>query len=158
VNARPLIALACALALACGARANEAAPLAQDEAVEQRMISITQDLRCLVCQNESLAGSHAELAEDLRREVREQVRQGRTDQQVVDYLVARYGNFVRYQPPLQASTVLLWFGPFALLVASLFALMRHLRGRVAERDEPLALADRERASRILAGLREEDAQ
>jgi cytochrome c-type biogenesis protein CcmH len=152
-------ALACAAALAftASARAEEARPLAQDEAVEQRMITITQDLRCLVCQNESLAGSHAELAEDLRREVREQIRLGKTDAEITDYLVARYGNFVRYKPPLERSTVLLWLGPFALLLAGLGALLVHVRGRARAQDAPLDDAERERAARLLADLPKKDA-
>lgn len=156
---KALAALLCAAALASpgAARADEARPLAQDEAVEQRMITITQDLRCLVCQNESLAGSHAELAEDLRREVREQVRQGKTDAEVTDYLVARYGNFVRYKPPLERSTVLLWLGPFALLLAALGALLWHVRGRARVQDTPLDADARERAARLLADLPSKDA-
>lgn len=140
----------CLLACARAAVGAEAQPLAQDPVVEQRMISITQDLRCLVCQNESLAGSHAELAEDLRREVREQIRQDKTDQQIVDYLVARYGNFVRYKPPFEPSTALLWLGPFALLAAGLVLLLRRVR-RAAQADvPPLEDSERARAALLLA--------
>jgi cytochrome c-type biogenesis protein CcmH len=109
--------------------ANEAKPLAEDEVVEQRLIKIAQDLRCLVCQNESLAGSRADLAEDLRQEIREQIRQGKTDQEVVDYMVSRYGDFVRYRPPVKPTTWLLWFGPFLLLAASVGTLVIVLRRR-----------------------------
>jgi len=147
------------LSLAVGAaRADEARPLADDPVVEQRMIDITQDLRCLVCQNESLAGSHAELAEDLRREVREQVRAGKTDQEITDYLVARYGNFVRYKPPLERSTALLWFGPFALLLAGLAGLLLFLRRRATTTDTPLAPEERARAEALLAGVHPKDPQ
>ena len=83
----------------------------------------------LVCQNESLASSHAELAEDLRREVREQISKGKSDQEIVEYLVARYGDFVLYKPPMKSYTVLLWFGPFALLLAGLGLLVFQLRKR-----------------------------
>ena len=90
----------------------EAAPLAQDEAVEKRMVVISEELRCLVCQNESLAASRADLAQDLRREIREQIGQGKSDAEILDFMVGRYGDFVRYRPPLKGTTLLLWFGPF----------------------------------------------
>lgn len=129
---RFLMALFLAALFVGPALAKEAAPLAQDEAVEKRMVEIAQDLRCLVCQNESLAGSHAELAEDLRREVRGLIKQGKTDQEVKDYLVSRYGDFVLYEPPVKPTTWLLWGGPFALLVVGILALMTYLRKRGTE--------------------------
>ena len=109
--------------------AKEAAPLAQDEAVEKRMVVISEELRCLVCQNESLAASRADLAQDLRREIREQIGQGRSDQEILDFMVGRYGDFVRYRPPLKGTTALLWFGPFLLLAAGVAALVLYLRRR-----------------------------
>jgi cytochrome c-type biogenesis protein CcmH len=140
----------CLLACARAALGAEAQPLAEDPVVEQRMIAITQDLRCLVCQNESLAGSRAPLAEDLRREVRELIRQNKSDQQIVDYLVARYGNFVRYKPPFEPSTALLWLGPFALLAAGMVLLLRRVR-RAGQADEPpLDASEREHAEQLLA--------
>ncbi|HTY99581.1 MAG TPA: cytochrome c-type biogenesis protein [Rhodocyclaceae bacterium] len=115
---------------ACGVLlAKEAAPLAEDEAVEKRMIGITEDLRCLVCQNESLAGSHADLAEDLRREVRGLIKQGKSDQEIKDYLVDRYGDFVLYKPPVKATTWLLWGGPFLFMIGGVAALVFYLRRR-----------------------------
>ena len=130
--------------------AKEAAPLAEDEAVERRMIAITEELRCLVCQNESLASSHAELAEDLRREVREQMKQGKSDQQIIDYLVARYGDFVLFDPPLKSYTLLLWFGPFALLLIGLTGLVIQMRKRRNKIAEPrLSAADEQRAAALL---------
>jgi cytochrome c-type biogenesis protein CcmH len=93
------------------------------------MIGLAEKLRCLVCQNESLASSHAELAEDLRREVREQMAQGKNDQEIIDYLVARYGDFVLYEPPMKSYTLLLWFGPFALLLIGVGVLLYQLRKR-----------------------------
>ena len=95
--------------------AGEAAPNAEDPVVEQRMINLAEDLRCLVCQNESLAGSHAELAEDLRREIREQMKAGKNDKEVVQYLTDRYGDFVLYRPPFKPVTYLLWLGPVLFL-------------------------------------------
>ncbi len=109
--------------------AREAAPLAQDEAVEKRMVVISEELRCLVCQNESLAASRADLAQDLRREIREQIGQGKSDQEILDFMVGRYGDFVRYRPPLKGTTLLLWFGPFLLLVIGVAALVIYLRRR-----------------------------
>src|SRR5512145_2056221 len=97
--------------------AGEAQDLAKDPVLEKRMIGLAEKLRCLVCQNESLASSHAELAEDLRREVREQMQKGLSDQEIIDYLVSRYGDFVLYDPPMKKSTLVLWFGPFILLLA-----------------------------------------
>lgn len=83
---------------------------------EQRFKSLTEELRCLVCQNESLAGSNAELANDLRQEVYQLMDQGKSNEQIVNFLVVRYGDFVLYDPPLRPSTYLLWFGPFILLL------------------------------------------
>jgi cytochrome c-type biogenesis protein CcmH len=109
--------------------AGEAKDLAEDPVLEKRMVGLADKLRCLVCQNESLASSHAELAEDLRREVREQMKRGKTDQEIIDYLVARYGDFVLYDPPMKSYTLLLWFGPFALLLGGGGVLVYQLRKR-----------------------------
>ncbi len=113
----------------CPLQAKDAAPLAQDETVEKRMVTISEELRCLVCQNESLAASRADLAQDLRREIREQIGQGKSDKDILDFMVGRYGDFVRYRPPLKGTTLLLWFGPFLLLVAGVVALVVVLRRR-----------------------------
>ena len=109
--------------------AGEAQDLAKDPVLEKRMVGLAENLRCLVCQNESLASSHAELAEDLRREVRELMQKGMSDQEIKDYLVARYGDFVLYEPPLKSFTLLLWLGPFALLIGGLGVLVFQLRSR-----------------------------
>ncbi|MDP1644021.1 MAG: cytochrome c-type biogenesis protein CcmH [Thiobacillus sp.] len=93
----------------------EALPIADDPVIEQRMVNLAEDLRCLVCQNESLAGSHAELAEDLRREIRTQMKAGKDDKQVIAYLTERYGDFVLYRPPFKPVTWLLWLGPLLFL-------------------------------------------
>jgi cytochrome c-type biogenesis protein CcmH len=95
--------------------AQEAKPVAEDPVIEQRLIKLAEELRCLVCQNESLAGSHAELAEDLRREIREQMKAGKDDRQVIAYLTERYGDFVLYRPPFKPVTWLLWLGPLLFL-------------------------------------------
>jgi cytochrome c-type biogenesis protein CcmH len=109
--------------------AGVARDLADDPVTEKRMVGLAENLRCLVCQNESLASSHAELAEDLRREVREQIRAGKSDKEITDYLVARYGDFVLYKPPVKSYTVLLWFGPFALFLIGGAGLFYQLRKR-----------------------------
>lgn len=111
------------------AHAGEARDMADDPVLEKRMVVLAEKLRCLVCQNESLASSHAELAQDLRREVREQMAQGKDDRQIIDYLVSRYGDFVLYDPPMRSHTLLLWFGPFALLLGGIGVLMYQLRKR-----------------------------
>jgi cytochrome c-type biogenesis protein CcmH len=109
--------------------AKDAAPLADDPVVEQRMIAISEEMRCLVCQNESLAVSRADLAVDLRRELRELIRQGRTDSEIRDYMVARYGDFVLYRPRVKPLTWLLWGGPFVLMIVGIIVLMIYLRRR-----------------------------
>jgi cytochrome c-type biogenesis protein CcmH len=114
------------------AYAAEAQPLAQDPVVEKRLNAISENLRCLVCQNESLAGSRADLAEDLRREVRYLIESGKSDQEVIDYLVSRYGDYVLYDPPFKSTTILLWVGPFVLLAGGLIGLIVFLRRRSRE--------------------------
>ena len=115
------------LLLANAALAGEAKPLADDPVIEARLKAMSSELRCLVCQNTTLADSSAPLAEDLRKEIRVQMHAGKSDQEVVDYLVARYGDFVRYRPPVNNETALLWFGPFALLLIGGFVLFRVLK-------------------------------
>jgi cytochrome c-type biogenesis protein CcmH len=107
--------------------AGVAKPLAEDPVLEARLKAMSHELRCLVCQNQTLADSDAPLAEDLRKEIRSQMREGKSDQEVIDYLVARYGDFVRYRPPVNNSTALLWFGPFLLLLIGGFVLYRTLK-------------------------------
>src|SRR5215467_13838206 len=94
-------------------------------------MALAEELRCLVCQNQTLAESNAPLAEDLRNQLREQMRAGKSDKQVVDFLVDRYGDFVLYRPPLKATTFLLWFGPFLLLATGFAVLLRRVRRRRA---------------------------
>jgi cytochrome c-type biogenesis protein CcmH len=109
--------------------AGEAAPMAADPELEKRVNEIAAELRCLVCQNQTIADSHAELAIDLKNQVREMVRQGKTRDDVVDYMVQRYGDFVRYRPPVKPTTYLLWIGPFLLLAGGLIILTVNLRKR-----------------------------
>jgi cytochrome c-type biogenesis protein CcmH len=112
-----------------GAGAKEAAPAVADPALEARMVSITAELRCLVCQNQTIADSNSGLAEDLRREVRDQLRRGASDEQIVKYMTDRYGDFVLYRPPFKATTAVLWIGPAVLLVGGLGVLAVVLRRR-----------------------------
>src|SRR5947207_6049922 len=102
----------------------EAAPAADDPALEKRVLEVSSELRCLVCQNQTLADSNAPLAVDLRNQIREQLRRGASERDVVDYLVARYGDFVRYRPPFKGATALLWIGPFLLLALGAWLLAR----------------------------------
>jgi cytochrome c-type biogenesis protein CcmH len=131
-------------------QAKEAAPLAQDEVTEKRMVAISSELRCLVCQNESLSGSHAELANDLRREIRTLISDGKSDNEIMDFMVSRYGDFVRYRPPLKGTTLLLWFGPVLLFIGGLATLILYLRRRnLAIRDTPLSAKEQQQAERLL---------
>lgn len=141
------------------AHAGEARDMAEDPVLEKRMIGLAEKLRCLVCQNESLASSHSELAEDLRREVREQMQKGMTDQEIIDYLVSRYGDFVLYDPPVKASTLVLWFGPFALLLIGAGVLAYQLRKRGNEVAEAhLSDDDARRAAELLEQPNTKDPQ
>lgn len=112
-----------------GTIAKEAAPAVDDPALEARVLRIAAELRCLVCQNQTIADSHADLAQDLRRQVRELIQQGKTDAQIIDYMTARYGDFVLYRPPLKNTTALLWFGPALLVVGGVVVLVLVLRRR-----------------------------
>jgi cytochrome c-type biogenesis protein CcmH len=142
-----------ALAMATGF-AKDAAPLAEDPAVEARLIAISEEMRCLVCQNESLAGSRSDLANDLRRELRTLIKAGKTDQQIREFMVERYGDFVLYRPPVKPTTWLLWAGPFLLMITGVVVLLVYLRRRNrAVGDE--VLTDEE-SSRAAALLKESD--
>ena len=109
--------------------AKDAVPLADDPVIEQRLIVISEEMRCLVCQNESLAGSRSDLANDLRREIRNLIKEGKTDDQIRSFMVERYGDFVLYRPPVKPITWFLWIGPFVILLAGIIGLMVYLRRR-----------------------------
>ncbi len=123
--------------------AREAALMAEDPEIERRMIHLSEDLRCLVCQNESLAGSRADFANDLRREIREQMKDNKSDKEIIDFMVARYGDFVLYRPPVKPTTILLWFGPFVFLAAGAILLLFYLRRRRRQIEDP-ALSEKQR--------------
>lgn len=138
--------------------AKDAEPLADDPAVEQRLTNLSKELRCLVCQNETLADSQAGLAEDLRREIREQIKAGKSDKEIVAFLTERYGQFILYRPRVTPVTYLLWFGPFVLLLAGLAVLFRYIKQRrdiIPER--PLTADERRRAEELLASSGKETA-
>jgi len=127
-----------------------AQPLAEDPELEKRLQALSQELRCLVCQNETLADSRAGLAEDLRREIREQMRAGKTDQEIVTFLTGRYGDFVLYRPRVTPTTYLLWFGPFLLLAVGLAVLYRQIKQRRAlVTQQPLTPQDRRQVAELL---------
>jgi cytochrome c-type biogenesis protein CcmH len=128
--------------------APSAPPAAENQALEKRVAGLAHELRCLVCQNQSLAESNAPLAVDLRNQIREQLAKGASEGDVREFMVARYGDFVLYNPPLKASTVALWAGPFVLLVAGALLLWRRLARR-REPEPPLSEAQRSRAAKLL---------
>jgi|SRR5687768_1298344 len=138
--------------------AQEAKPLADDPELEKRVMNLSKELRCLVCQNETLADSRADLAVDLRNEIRDQMKAGKSDNEIITFLTARYGDFVLYRPPVRPTTYLLWFGPFLLLVIGMVILYRYLRQR---RDlivpQPLSKDERRRAEELLASSGKEAA-
>lgn len=121
----------------------EAIPVAEDPELEKRMLELSQDLRCLVCQNESLAGSRSDFANDLRREIREQLKAEKSNQEIIDFLVARYGDFVLYKPPVKSTTYFLWAGPFVFLLVGAIILYTYLKRRRKQIEDP-ALSDQQR--------------
>lgn len=155
---RALMMVAATLGLAAGALpalaegdAPQARPAVDDPVLEERVLALSHKLRCLVCQNQSIAESHAPLAVDLRNQVREQFVAGRDENQIVDYLVARYGDFVLYEPPFKATTLVLWLGPLLLLVGGAGWLAIRLRRRAAEAATTLSAAEHARARALLEG-------
>ncbi|MGB0128962.1 MAG: cytochrome c-type biogenesis protein [Rhodocyclaceae bacterium] len=132
--------------------AADAPPAAADPALEQRVTRLGEELRCLVCQNQTISDSHADLAVDLKNQIREKLQAGASDEEVKEYMVERYGDFVLYRPPVKATTWVLWFGPFLLLltgVAVLFVKLRSRARRVAATAD-ISEADSKRARALLA--------
>jgi cytochrome c-type biogenesis protein CcmH len=128
----------------------DAQPVGDDPAIEKRLHKLSQELRCLVCQNETLADSQAGLAEDLRREIREQMKAGKSDEEIINFLTQRYGQFILYRPQVTPTTYLLWFGPFVLLAAGLVFLFRYIKQRRDQIEEkPLTEAERKLAEDLL---------
>jgi cytochrome c-type biogenesis protein CcmH len=149
-TARAWLFAAALLAVPLAVSAADAVPTEKDPVVAERAVRLGEKLRCLVCQNQTIGDSNAELAVDLRRQVREQIAAGKTDGEIIDYMVTRYGDFVLYQPPVKATTLLLWGGPALLLLLGAFTLWRILQGRRRTVDEPpLSAEEHERAARLL---------
>jgi cytochrome c-type biogenesis protein CcmH len=151
---RALLAVALCACLSGGMSgavwAKEAQPVAANPALEAQVMAIAEELRCLVCQNETIAGSHADLAVDLRKQIRIKLQQGQSEAQIKAFMVERYGDFILYRPPLKTSNWLLWAGPFVLLLVAVTALALHIRrrGRTGAA-APLPPEDRDRARRLL---------
>ena len=136
------------------APSKEAAATAFDPVEHKRVLAISEQLRCLVCQNQSIADSNADLAVDLRNQVIEQINAGRTDKEIIDYMVDRYGDFVLYKPPFKASTEILWVGPVALFLIALVAFYMNLRRRkqsAAATERVLSDEEQKRAQALLRG-------
>lgn len=140
--------------------AKEAEPTAADPILEKRVMAVSEELRCLVCQNQTIADSHAELAIDLKNQVREKLKQGMSEREIVDYMVERYGDFVLYRPQVKSSTLLLWFGPLALLLVAIGILITKLRQRRKAMDDAptLSAADHARAESLLSGADDKGTQ
>lgn len=138
-------------ALAGGMIAKDAQPV-EDPRIEQRMRDLTQQLRCLVCQSETLADSQADWAVDIRQQIREQMMAGKSDQEIIAFLTARFGDFVLYKPPVKVTTYLLWFGPFVLLIGGTLLLFRFIKQRrELITEEPLTADEHRRADELLRG-------
>jgi cytochrome c-type biogenesis protein CcmH len=153
-RAGPLLSMAAIAAIAWSSSsfAAEATPTEKDALVAARAVRLSEKLRCLVCQNQTIADSNAELAQDLRRQIHEQIAAGKTDDEIVAYMVARYGDFVLYQPPVKSTTMLLWAGPALLLIGGFAGLVHLVRARRTEAETPpLTDEERDRAARLLGG-------
>ena len=133
------------------AQAGEAQPVVDDPVLEARVLALAEVLRCLVCQNQNLADSHADLAIDLKNQVREMLRQGKAEKEVINYMVERYGDFVLYRPPVKGTTWLLWGGPFILFGAGLTGLFFNLKRRRQQAATPLSESDHNAATQLLQG-------
>lgn len=148
------IALCCCALGAASLAAKEAPGLAQNPALEAQVMDIAHELRCLVCQNETIAASQADLAVDLREQIREKLQQGETPAEIKQFMVDRYGEFVLYKPRLSARTMLLWGGPFALLLLALVVLWRTIRRQPSAPEDPMSRQDEERARELLGIAKE----
>ena len=147
-----LVFLLVAVALAPAAFAGEARPAAEDPVLEARVNALANELRCLVCQNQTLADSNAPLAVDMRNQIRERMQQGASESDIIGFMVERYGDFVLYRPPFKSTTLLLWAGPMLLMIAGLAALYYRLARRRREVAKPeLSGEERARAAALLSG-------
>ena len=143
--------LLCILSSFAVAQVQEEERPSDDPVIEQRLARLSKELRCLQCQNQTLADSPAGLAADLRREIREQMKAGRSDQEIIAFLTQRYGDFILYRPRITYTTYLLWFGPFVLLLAGLYVLFRYIKQRRDSiTEQPLSADEHRRAEELLA--------
>ena len=135
------------------AQAGEAVPTAQDPALEKRVMALSHNLRCLVCQNQTIADSNAELAVDLRNQVREKLRQGESEEEILKYMVNRYGDFVLFKPMVKSITWLLWFGPLLLVALGLgvMIVMLRQRRRMMQQSPTMSAEEHTRAASLLSG-------
>ena len=149
-----LISVVFTVALCAGVQAKEAPTTSADPALEARVMVIAEELRCLVCQNETIAASQADLAVDLKSQIRSKLTEGQSQRQILDFMVERYGDFVLYRPPLKTTTVLLWAGPFALLALAVLVMVLNVRRRrrsaVNATERVLSSADQARARQLLS--------
>lgn len=141
------IILTCLLFFASFAHADVSLPVAENPELEKHVQAISEELRCLVCQNQTIADSHADLAIDLKNQVRDMLAQGKSNKEVTDYMVQRYGDFVLYRPPVKTTTWLLWFGPFLLLLGGIGFLALKLKNR--QPSDELPEAEMQRAAELL---------
>ena len=151
------ILLICSLASVVMAQVQEEEVPSDDPVIEQRLANLSKELRCLQCQNQTLADSPAGLAADLRREIRVQMKAGKSDQEIIAFLTQRYGDFILYKPRVTYTTYLLWFGPFVLLFGGLWILFTYIkRRRDLVPEKPLSADERRRAEELLASLSEKE--
>ncbi len=136
--------------LAVSVLAKDAAPASADPLLEKRVMALAEELRCLVCQNQTIADSHAELAVDLKNQIREKLKAGDSEAKIKEYMVARYGDFVLYRPPVKTSTLPLWIGPFVVLAGALAGLFYYIRRRrSALQQQPLSEEEQARLRSLL---------
>ncbi len=156
--ARIAVLLLVAVAFSAGARAAEVVAPESDRELETKVQRVAEQLRCLVCQNQTIADSNAELAQDLRREVREMLARGKSEAEVRTFMTERYGDFILYRPPFKATTLALWAGPFLLLAAGIWGLRRIARNRRRVTGEPTLTAEQSARVQALVGGAEHEAR
>lgn len=150
------VLLAVMLGIAVAANAAEAPSAVDDPVLEKRVMEVSEELRCLVCQNQTVADSHAELAVDLKNQVRDMLKSGKSEREIKDYMVQRYGDFVLYRPPVKSSTWVLWIGPFVLLVGAIGFYLAKLKQRARRMQSGEGQLSDEQHHRALALLQEQE--
>lgn len=150
------LVFAAVLGFSIAASAADAPSAAEDPVLEKRVVEVSEELRCLVCQNQTVADSHAELAIDLKNQVRDMLRSGKSEREIKDYMVQRYGDFVLYRPPVKSSTWVLWLGPFVLLIGALGFYFAKLKQRTRRLQSAEGQLSEEQHQRALALLEEQE--